>query len=264
MRLRQRLQIQLALHGLVAECVDAEHRARRVENTRHDLLAEQRRAGTDAEVDRTILGDAHLDAPVLGHAALGDVEPRHDLQARGELDRELHRRVCDLLQVAVEAQADAVGLLIRLEVDVRGAFLDGVQQHLVDEADDRCVLDVVAADRLLLEILVAAGDVEVLQIDVVVGHRRHLRVDLLDRFGADALQLVLFDDDRLDRQSGLELDLVERVQVGRVRDCDEQALAALDQRQHAVLGEQLVGDELDGLDVRLDGVEVEQRDAEFL
>jgi hypothetical protein len=54
------------------------------------------------------------------------------------------------------------------------------------------------------------------------------------------------------------------VQVGRVRDRDEQALAALHQRQHAMLGEQLVGDQLHGLEVGLDRVEIEQRHAEFL
>jgi hypothetical protein len=123
----RRLHVQLFLHRLVAERVDAEHRARWIENTRHDLLAVQRRAGADAEVDRAILGDAHLDAPVLGHAALGDVEARHDLDACSQLDGELHRRIRDLLQVAVEAQPDAVGLFVRLEVDVRGAFLDGVR-----------------------------------------------------------------------------------------------------------------------------------------
>ena len=153
---------------LVAERVDAEHRARRIENTRDDLFAEQRRAGADAEVDRAILRDAHLDAPVLRHAALGDVEARHDLDARRELDGELHRRTRDLFQVAVQAQANAIGLLVRLEVDVRRAFLDRVEQHLVDEAHDRRVFDVVAADRVLLELIVAAGDVEILEIEVVV------------------------------------------------------------------------------------------------
>ena len=86
-RLRQRVHVELFLRRLIAERVDAEHGARRIENTRHDLLAKQRRAGADAEVDRAGLGDAHLDAPVLRDAALGDVEARHDLDARGELRR---------------------------------------------------------------------------------------------------------------------------------------------------------------------------------
>jgi hypothetical protein len=54
------------------------------------------------------------------------------------------------------------------------------------------------------------------------------------------------------------------VQIRRIRDGDEQALAALHQRQHAMLREQLVRDELDGFEIRLNRVEIYQRDAEFL
>ena len=46
------------------------------------------------------------------------------------------------LQHAVEAEADAVGALVGLEMDVRRAAPDGVEHDLVDEADDRRVLDV--------------------------------------------------------------------------------------------------------------------------
>ena len=92
----------------------------------------------------------------------------------------------------------------------------------------------------------------------------HLRVGLLDRLVGDLLQLVFLDDDCFDRQSRLELDLVERVKVGRVGDRDEQPLAALDQRQDAMLGEELVGDQLDGIDIGLNGFQVQQRHAEFL
>ena len=77
------------------------------------------------------------------------------------------------------------------------------------------------------------------------------------------LQLVVLDDDRLDRQAGLELDLVDGVQIGRVGDAEEQALAALEQRQHAVLGQQLVGDGAHGLEVDVEGIEIEQRYAVF-
>ncbi len=99
-------------------------RASRCDGSRirsHDLFAEQRRAGADAKVDGAILGQPHLDAAVLRHAALGDVEARHDLEARDDLDRELHRRLRDFLQHAVHAGADAEGLFVGLEVDVRGA-----------------------------------------------------------------------------------------------------------------------------------------------
>ena len=107
LRLREIFQVSLALQRLVAQGLDAEHRARGIQNTRHHLLAEQRRAGADAKIDGSILREPHLDAAVLRHAALGDVEPRHDLQARDDLDRQLHRRKRDLLQHAVDTRADA-------------------------------------------------------------------------------------------------------------------------------------------------------------
>jgi hypothetical protein len=54
------------------------------------------------------------------------------------------------------------------------------------------------------------------------------------------------------------------VQVGGIGDRHEQPLAALDQRQHAMLGQQFVGDQLDDFQVRLDGFQIHQRHAEFL
>ena len=248
---------------LVAERVDAEHRLRGIEDTQHDLLAEQRRAGAHAEVDGAGLGQAHLDASVLRHAPLGDVEPRHDLEARADLAGQLHRRLRDFLQDAVDAQAHAEDLLVRLEVDVRGAAADRIEHDLVDEAHDRRVFDVIARD-LGADFLIAAADFERVELDAVlvaeVGHRG---VDLLHRLVEEFLQLVVFDHDRIDGQPGLELDLVDRVQVGRIGDPQEQALAALEQRQHAVLGEQLVGDRLDGLEVHAQRRQVKQRHAVF-
>jgi hypothetical protein len=75
---------------------------------------------------------------------LGDVQAAHHLQARRQFLGKLHRRLGDLLQDAVHAVAHAVGLLVGLEVDVRGAAADGIQQQLVDIADDGRVFDVIA------------------------------------------------------------------------------------------------------------------------
>src|SRR5437773_2403868 len=85
LRFRQVLEVELLLEGLVDERFDAELGLRGIENTQHDLLAEERRAGAHAEVDGAILRELHLDAPVLGHTPLRDVEARHDLEARGQL-----------------------------------------------------------------------------------------------------------------------------------------------------------------------------------
>ena len=54
------------------------------------------------------------------------------------------------------------------------------------------------------------------------------------------------------------------MQVRRIGDRDEQLLAALHQRQHAVLAQDLFADDADGVEVGLDGVQVQQRGAELL
>ena len=73
---------------------------------------------------------------------------------------------------------------------------------------------------LVVELVVAAGDFEALEVDAfVVAPRLGIwRVDLLDGLVDGLLQLVVFDDDGFDAEAGLELDLVDRVQVGRIGD----------------------------------------------
>src|ERR1700691_5742795 len=136
----------------------------------------------------------------------------------------------DLFQNAVHAQAHTKHLLVRLEVHIRGAAADRIQQHLVDETHDRRILDVVARDVVAECLAAAAADFERLEIDsIIVAQAWHLGVELLDRLVELALQFVVFDDNRLDRHAGLELDLVDGVQIGRVGDSQEQTLAALEQ-----------------------------------
>ena len=148
-------------------------------------------------------------------------------------------------------------------MDIRGAATYGIQQHLVDEADDRGVFDIVAPD-LPAGLIIAAGDFERFEIDAfLVAEARHRGVDLLDGLVEQLLQLVVLDDDGLDAQAALELDLIDGVQIGRIRDAEEQPLAALEQRQHAMLGQQLVGDRAHGLEVDRQRIEIEQRDAVF-
>ena len=75
------------------------------------------------------------------------------------------------------------------------------------------------------------------------------------------LELVVLDDDGIDREAGLEFDLIDRVQVGRIGDPDEQALAAPEQRQHTMLGQQLVGYRADGVEIDAEGIEIQHRHA---
>ena len=149
-------------------------------------------------------------------------------------------------------------------MDVRGAALDRVEHHLVDEADDRCVVDGVGTLRVLGIAIVAVDDVEAVHLEIVASQVRHGRIDLLERLREQLRQLVLLDDDGFDGEAGRELDLVQRMQVRRIRNRDEQLLAALHQRQHAVLAQQLVADDPDGLEVGLDRVQVQQRGAKLV
>ena len=234
--LGERVQVGLLLEVLVAERVDAELGAARVEDTQHDLLAEQRRAGVDAEIDGAVLGQLHLDAAVLGQAPLGDVEPGHDLEARHHLGGQRQRRRGHLLQHAVEAGPDAIGLLVGLEVNVGRAALDGVQQDLVDEAHDRRVHRLVA--RRVVALTSSSPPVTsrlsrsksssamlLMEVSTASRARRH-----------DVLELVLLDDDRVHAESGLELDLVDGLQVGGVGHAEEQPLAPQEQGQDPVRG----------------------------
>jgi hypothetical protein len=100
--------------------------------------------------------------------------------------------------------------------------------------------------------IVAGADVKMLEVEILLGHRRHLRIDLLDRLGDRSLQLVVLDDDSLDAQSGRKLDLIDGVQIGWIGNSEEQPLAAPEQGQHAMLEQQLVADQLDRFEVGLD------------
>ena len=143
-------------------------------------------------------------------------------------------------------------------------FLMASSRYLVDEAHDRRVLDVVPAEGFRVRVLIAGGDFEVLEIEIIVGQARHDRVGLLDGLVDRRLQLVVLDHDELDAHRGLEANLIERVQIGRIRDRQEQPLAALHQGQYPVLLQELVAHRAHRVHVRRHGVQIEQRHAEFV
>lgn len=146
-------------------------------------------------------------------------------------------------------------------MDVGGAALDRVDQHLVDELDHRGVVALGVDAAFAAGLVLAAGDVEIVEaLGVVHAAERILRVHPQLH---GALDGVLVDQNRFDLQIGMELDLVQRRGVGRIGDADEEAAAAFEQRQDVMLVEQFV---LDQADRALAGVHrrrVEQRHAEF-
>ena len=116
-----------------------------VQDTQHHALAVAGRDGRDAHVHRAA-GDPQADAAVLRQALLGDVELRHDLDARDHQRRHGALGLQHFAQHAIDAEAHDQAVLERLDVDVRGVFLDRLREHGVDQADDRRV--VVAVEQV--------------------------------------------------------------------------------------------------------------------
>src|SRR5690606_23889584 len=89
-----------------------------VEDTEDGLLeAAAAGDGGHTKVELAAL-DGAADAAVLGDAAFGDVQVRHDLEAAGDGRGHGGRRVHHLEEFAVDAEADLEFLFVGLDVDV--------------------------------------------------------------------------------------------------------------------------------------------------
>src|SRR5207247_2836470 len=111
-----------------------------VQQAHDDLLAPQHRKAANAVIQLLLFAvQDHLqhDAAILWQALFADVQPGHDLDARSNGVFQFERRAHDVLQHAVNTEADAVFLFVGLNVDVAGATLDGVGKDQVDQLYDR-------------------------------------------------------------------------------------------------------------------------------
>ena len=97
------------------------------------------------------------DAAVLRQALLGDVEPRHDLDARHHHRRHGALRLQHFAQHAVDAEAHHQPVLERLDVDVGGVLAHRLGQHGIDQADDRRVVVALEQVGLLGQLLRPGG-----------------------------------------------------------------------------------------------------------
>jgi len=96
-------------------------------------------------------------------------------------------------------------------MDVGRATANGIEHHLVDEAHDRGVFDIVTRD-LVVKVILAGRNLEAFQVDIgIIRQRRHLVVDLLECLVEGLLELVVLDDDRLDAEARAEPDFVDRM-----------------------------------------------------
>ena len=128
---------------------EAELRERRrplrlVEEAHDDPLALDRRQDGDADVEQAARClRVQRDAAVLRLAPLGDVELGEHLQARRHAGREPLRDPLQLVEDAVDAEADDERVVLRIEVDVARPVLGGLEDDRVDEPDERRVGDAV-------------------------------------------------------------------------------------------------------------------------
>ena len=137
-----------------ADLGERRHFARLVEEAHRHRLAFDRRQRRDADVEHAARGrGGQRDAAVLRLAPLGDVELRENLQARRDAGGEALRHAVRDVQHAVDAVAHDQLVLLRLDVDVGRAVLGRLEDHRVDEADERGIRDPVVGLEVVLAFL---------------------------------------------------------------------------------------------------------------
>jgi hypothetical protein len=172
------------------------------------------------------------------------------------------RRLGDLAQLAVDPEAHAVVELVGFEVQVGGAQIDRIDQHLLQEAHHRRVFHLGQFLRVVLLLGVLFGDVE---IDVATaGHGLQRVGGAVGRADQHLGQLVLLDQHPVRLQLGGELDALHHLLVGGVGAAQDQAVAAPAQRHHLVLRRQLGVEQIARHALQVHRVEVHQRDRQHL
>jgi hypothetical protein len=145
-------------------------------------------------------------------------------------------------------------------VHVGRALIDRVHQNLVDVSDDRCVFRIRAGD-INGFVFTALDNLKIIQVGIAEAHllRFGRARGGLQRLG----ELVLLHQHRFGGVAGRELDLVQRLQIGWVRDGDVGFLAALEDRQCMAFAQYLFADFAYGVLIDVDGRQVDQRNPEL-
>jgi len=185
---------------------------------------------------------------------LGYIHARHHFESRYQARDDIHRGIGNFPQQTILAEADPAMLLVGFEVDIRDPVVNGVHKDLIDIADNGGVVDVrlrVVPLRLFLgsDVQAVQVGIQAIQHSPIPDHSR-----LLDRSGA----LYFFDEDHVRGQARGESDLVQGPVVLRIRDAEKEPIAALEDRQGAVLTHQLFIDQVQGEIGKIDGIQIQQ------
>ena len=160
------------------------------------------------------------------------------------------------MEDAVDPVADDELLLLRLDVDVAGAVFGGLEDHRVDEPDERRIgdevldLEVVLLFFLDLRHLTREG-----------GAHRLGRARETAQLGED---IVRRRDVELDGLAGREPELVEPADVLRVGDRDLELAAVESERDRDDALEHRQRDRLGGLGIDAGDAEVDEREVVLL
>ncbi len=222
--------------------------------------------GGNAEVEFLLFPVADVldhDAAVLRQPLFADVQLGHDLDAAGHRVFQFHRRSHHVLQNAVDAEPDAVFLLVRLHVDVAGAALHGVGQDQVAELDDGSFLGRSFERRQIHHFRFFAGEFE---RGVVGGQVLHHLVEFF--YALDfAVEFVNRLADRrfgshhwLDVEASHELDVVHREDVRRISHRNRESGANPRERDDLIANGGLLRNQLDDGGVDLVELQVDGRD----
>ncbi len=121
-----------------AKLGQSDQRPAAVEQPHDQLLAPDRLDGGHPDVELSAV-DIDADLAVLRAPALDDVHAGHDLHARGEGRPGSGRKVCHVLQHAVDPKPDPQEVLLRLDVYVRRPVAQPLRDQQVDDLNGRRV-----------------------------------------------------------------------------------------------------------------------------
>ena len=101
------------------KCSKLNGRVAAIKNTQHHRLTVHTGQSGDAHV-KLIAAKLVVNTPVLRQALFADVEPGHQLQARGHGSMNFHRQLFNAGHDAVDPAAHVQRVLVRFKVNVAG------------------------------------------------------------------------------------------------------------------------------------------------
>ena len=110
-----------------------------VQQAQHHAFTVARGQGRYAHVNSPT-GDPQRDAAILRQAFFGNIETRHDLDARYQQRGQHPLRFEHLAQDAIDTEAHDQAIFEGFDMNIRGVFLDRLGQQGIDEADDRRII----------------------------------------------------------------------------------------------------------------------------